>query len=171
MKNKLKKILIVVVILLVLGIVGIIYINNRFYDMNEKITIKEENIDITIKSIDTYTIENEYEDIGLPSLIAGDYYKVEIEVTNNGTTEYTRLASNFILVDKEGEKTVASLILLDDDVEDLLPETIGSNQTVSGYLYFERELADNKYLGEAKYLNYESLAIPGKLIVYPVKLH
>lgn len=175
MKNKKKSnigkiILIVVAILLVVGIAGILYLNSLFYKMNEKITIKNENITLIVKNVDTHTIENEYDDIGLPSLIAGDYFKVEVEITNNGNEEYTRLPSNFILVDEDGNRTVSSLVLLEEDVEDLLPDKISPNQTISGYLYFERELADDKYFGEASYLHYESLATPGKLVVYPVKL-
>ena len=175
MKNKKKSnigkiILIVVGILLVLGIAGILYLNSLFYNMNEKIKIKNENIILTVKNVSTYTIENEYEDLGISSLVAGDYYKVDVEITNTGDKDYTRLPSNFILVDKDGNRTISSIVLLEEDVEDLLPDTISPKQTVSGSLYFERELADNKTFGEVSYLNYESLATPGKLVVYPVLL-
>ena len=168
--NIFKIVLIIVGVLLVIGIVGVIYLNSLFYEMNEKITIKNENITLTVKNVETYTIENEYEDIGLPSLIAGDYFRIKVEITNNGNQKYNRVPSNFILIDKDGNRAVSSLVLLDEDVDNLLPDNILPNQTITGFLYFERDLGDGKYFGDASYLHYESLATPGKLVVYSVKL-
>ena len=137
--------------------------------MNEKVKVNEQNITLTVKSYDTYTIENEYEDLGLSSLVAGDYYKVELEMTNNGTEEYKRIATNFILVDTEGERNTGSLIVMEEDVEDLLPATIAPNETVTGSIYFDKELANNKTFGTPEYLNYEIIQ-NGKTKTYSVKL-
>lgn len=173
MKKTVKIILIVVALVVVAVIGGAIYLVNAYtYDMNEKISIKNENIDLVVKSVSTQTIEEpSSEALGRTSWIEGDYFKVEVEITNNGTEDYEWASLNFGLYDADENGGIPSLILDDSDVPDLLPSKIPANQTVRGCLYFEKDRGDGKYIQDVlAHFDYSSYA-PGKVTKYIVKLY
>ena len=172
--KKTVKIILIVVALLVVGFIGAViwFTNAVTYEMNEKISIENENIDLVVKSVNAKTIEDPLaEDIGIGSLLAGDYFRVEVEITNNGTEDYEWTLLNFGIEDFGGNGTVPA-VLLSEEVPDLLPDIIPAKQTVKGCLYFSRDLAGGKYIqDDLKCFNYSSWAIPGEVTKYLVKLY
>lgn len=165
-KNSLK-IIGIILGLLVVAVVGLLLFSNKDYKMNEKVTIKDENLEFVVKSVESYTKEprEEFSDLGWENLdhLAGEYVKVFVEITNTGNTEHTWLVSNFQIVDKKGDATASVLGASQEDFPDMLNYKIPAKQTISGYVYFQRSFEEELTLA------FDSITVDG-IIRYPVKL-
>lgn len=143
MKKK-STILILVIIVILIVVVGIFILINKsnkyFANLNEKLNIKEDNIDIIVNSVENVTINDP---TGI-SLSSGDYIKVNLSIINNNSEEFswTKLWS-FSLIDADGNNIGMSILT---ETNDDLPTTVSPNETVTGSLYFKTTLQNGMKL-------------------------
>ena len=116
---------VVVSLFIVICIISILFAKSKQISFGKTAIIKQENIEITVLSSETTTIED-------PTGIAiesGDFIKVKVRIKNNDSEPYTW---NNLMTFKLGDKYVSTIQHSDD-----LPNTIESGKVEEGYLYFE----------------------------------
>ena len=117
---------VIVGLIIVISIVSMLLAKSVQVKLGETVTIKEENIEITVLSSEKTKIEDET-GLGIAQY-SGDFTKVKVRIKNNGSSSYKWNEFTSFRIDDQ------AVTFLDNG--DNLPNTIEAGQTQEGYLYF-----------------------------------
>lgn len=127
------------IITIILTIIVCIFISffNINSNLNELQKIKEDKIELRVISSEKVKIDNNQ-----LNLLNGDFVKVKVEIINNNNSEYEVDSLRFRLVDNlYKNKSFLTFYEYDDSITSVDP-----GQSLEGYLYFEDDGYNYKYL-------------------------
>ena len=112
--------------ILIIAFIFITGCGKKEYGLNETVTVKSNNIKITVLAVEDYKLENaEFE------VANGDYTRVKVKIENNGDKDFGYSTFSF----KLGDQVISFAAIAEKDA---LPSIVAKKQSAEGYLYFPK---------------------------------